>query len=247
MGNFNVASGTSRAPALDWLLEPEKAWVDHQEFLSYDDTATTGDWIKTQQVGSGTAAKISTLGAGGIVRLSAGGTTDTHGIQIQRSSEEVLALSGKPIYYKTRLKISDIDETALFIGLCEIDTSILASAAVSTTLQIGFYADTTSIAATPGYLKFIVKNAAGSNTATSTILMVADTWMDLSFYLDFDGNFVQIFKDDVLIERLTLTRANIPTTIGTGEVSPSFAMTNDGTAGGTTTLDIDYVRVAQPR
>lgn len=242
MGNFGIAGGTSLAPFLAALQNPQEAFVYHDDFFAYDGTATVGGWITSQHSGGGTAAIAD--GHGGIVTLNAGGTSDEDGPGIQTVNEFILPGAGKRIYFETYLVVnSAVASSAVFFGLADHDTTVFTTNnARNLSDYIGFYWDPTTIAATgAGYLQFAVGDASGEDTSVNTtgILLVAGTWVRLGFMLDYDENYVDIYKDGTRIERLALTRANIPAT----ELAPTFCLVNEGTAA-TGDMDIDYVTVA---
>lgn len=245
MGNFSISGGISLAPLLDGLQNPDRVFVFHDDFFAYDGTATVGGWATSQHSGGGTAAIDDNHGS--IVTLDAGGTSDEDGPSIQTVTEFILPGAGKRIFFETYLKItSALASSAVFFGLADRDTTVFTTNnARNLSDYIGFYWDPTTIAATgAGYLQFAVGDASGENNNTNTTgcLLVVNTWVRLGFMLDYDGLYVDIYKDGTRIERMSLTAANIPAT----ELAPTFCLVNEGTAA-TGNMDIDYVTVACTR
>lgn len=247
MGNFNVSGGISRAPLLEALTNPSRSWVYFDDFFTFDDTATVGDWVATNAT-AGDAEKAD--GAGGIVLLESDSTTDDQGIQMQSSAETVLLGAGKPVYCEARLKISDVDKCQFCFGLAKVDTTIFASGeltAAGTTPRALIYmsATTQASATTAGKGQFTVGDGSGSNDMANTtgLAFVDDTWTVIGFSVDYDANEARIYQDGRLIEILALTRANIPTE----ELAVSFAALSEGTPASEILLNIDYVLVSQPR
>lgn len=237
---FGPSSGTSLAPMRETAYDPSRAFRFFDHFLTYDTTATTGDWRETEATGTGAKSDAH----GGVVTLS-GTTTDDQGAQIQSSSEVFLpGAAGRKTYFEARVKISEVGKCQFFAGLAKIDTTIFASGeltAAATTPRIGFYMSATSQAASAGRLQFTVGDATGSSDAVSqsAFLLTSATWHIIGFEYDYDRGRARVFLDGVLIEDVSVAAANVPTE----ELCVSFAAYSELTPGATLTVDIDYVDV----
>lgn len=245
MGWFGPKTGISNAPAIASMFEHDRAFVLFDDFFNYDATATVGNYITSQHSGGGTA--VASDAHGGILTLDAGGTSDEDGPCVQCVHECVLPAAGKKIYFECRFKVtSAVASCALAIGLADLDTTVFTTNnARNLSDYMIFYWDPTSIAASgAGYLQFAVGDASGEDgsSATTAMLVVAGTWHTVGFEFDYDANTVRLFFDGAFKEQMSLTRANIPAT----ELTPTFAITNEGTAA-TSNMVIDYWKLIATR
>ena len=115
------------------------------DFLTFDDE---NKWVLTQAT-AGTAA-LDVAAKGGVLLLDCNSTTNNQGVQVQlggaAGASSFIASAASNIYFEARVKIADIGSTTcqMFVGLAEVDTSVLASAANSTANHIGFEAINTT-------------------------------------------------------------------------------------------------------
>jgi hypothetical protein len=204
------------APSVEDLYDPNIAVVLRENWQSYDPTATTGDWVLTQAT-TGTAA-ISTA-APGTLELDSNSTTSTQGAQIQRTKSCFIPAAGKDIWAEFQIKIVDtFDKVELFVGLAEIDTTVIATSAVSTSNHIGWQCVTDN-----GVLLFDTEKAtAGATAAAATI--AEDTWIQLGFYYDGTADTIQQYVNGVATGSAVAT-ANIPKVA----LYPTFVCQSAGT------------------
>lgn len=150
------------------------------EFLTFDDASTR--WLLTQAT-SGTAA-LDPAAIGGVLLLDAAAATNHQGAQIQMGGATAacsfIASAASKIYFEARVKIADIGSTTcqMFVGLSEIDTSIIASGANTSTNHVGFEAINTTAMG-------IHSEKAGSRSSTASVhTLVDDDYVKLGFLID---------------------------------------------------------------
>jgi hypothetical protein len=149
------------------------------EFLTFDDE---NKWVLTQAT-AGTVA-LDAAAKGGVLLLDCNSTTNNQGVQIQlggaAGSASFIASAASKIYFEARVKIADIGSTTcqMFVGLAEVDTSVLASAANTTANHIGFEAINTTAMG-------IHSEKAGTRSSTAAVhTVVDDTYVKLGFVVD---------------------------------------------------------------
>jgi hypothetical protein len=149
------------------------------EFLTFDDE---NKWVLTQAT-AGTAA-LDAAAKGGVLLLDCNSTTNNQGVQIQvggaAGAASFIASAASKIYFEARVKIADIGSTTcqMFVGLAEVDTSVLASAANSTANHVGFEAINTTAMG-------IHSEKAGSRSSTAAVhTVVDDAYVKLGFLID---------------------------------------------------------------
>lgn len=116
--------------------DPTYGWCALDRFK-----AGTGTFTGTQAT-AGTGTLIAgPSGFGTLVEIDSNSTTSTQGYQIQFTGDGVYLADGDTLYFDTMLRAHDIATgPEIFAGFATIDTTILASSAVSPTNWIGFYA-----------------------------------------------------------------------------------------------------------
>lgn len=164
-------------PLLEHLFDPSIGVLLDEQFQSYDATATTGDYVLTQAT-AGSAA-ISTT-APGTLSIDSGSTTSPQGANVQRAKSAFIPAAGKHIWAEFNVSFTGVGalnvETA--IGLCEIDTTVIASSAVSTDNHIMWTSITDD-----GILLFNCEKATAGTTAAATTIVSA-TKVRLGFYVN---------------------------------------------------------------
>jgi len=149
------------------------------DFLTFDDE---NKWVLTQAT-SGTAA-LDVAAKGGVLLLDSAAATNNQGVQVQlggaAGASSFIASAASKIYFEARVKIADIGSTTcqMFVGLAEVDTSVLASAANSTANHVGFEAINTTAMG-------IHSEKAGSRSSTAAVhTVVDDAYVKLGFLID---------------------------------------------------------------
>jgi hypothetical protein len=155
----------------------------------------------------------------GVVLADCNSATATQGINVQRSGtvgESFTPLANTVIWGEGRIKAADIATgPEFFWGLAVIDTSIIASSAISAQ-AIGFKSQTDD-----NVILATCKDGSGETTAASIHTFVDGTWVKLGFRVS-DTSVVEFFVNGVKVATIT---ANIPTT----DMVPSVVCQSGGT------------------
>jgi hypothetical protein len=210
-------AGVWKTAPLDRLrYDPYFAVELWETWQSLDTEATVGDYVLTQAT-TGTAA-ISTA-APGVLELDSNSSTSTQGAQIQRVKSCWVPAANKSIWAEFRVKVVDtFDKVELFVGLSEIDTTIIAASAVSPSNFIGWQCVTDD-----GVLLFASEKATvGTTQASATI--AEDTYIRLGFYYSGTNDTLQQYVNGVATGAAIAT-ANIPKVA----LFPSFVCQSAGT------------------
>lgn len=165
-------------PLLEYLHDPSIGTLLDYRGDSYDAAATTGDFVLTQAT-AGTAAMSTTQQ--GTLLVNAGSTTATHGANVQRVKSMFIPAAGKHIWAEFNVSFTGVSnlnvETA--VGLAEIDTTVIASSAVSTANHIMFQSVTDD-----GVLLFDSMKASVGNTPAAAHTVVSGEKVRLGFYVN---------------------------------------------------------------
>jgi hypothetical protein len=174
---YSTSSLWRTCPLLEYFFDPSIGVLLDETFQSYNAAATTGDYVLTQAT-AGSAA-ISTT-APGTLSIDSGSTTTAQGANVQRAKSAFIPAAGKHIWAEFNVSYTGVGalnvETA--VGLFEIDTSVIAAAAVSTANGIGWTSVTDD-----GILLFDTEKASASATRAATTIVSA-TKVRLGFYVD---------------------------------------------------------------
>lgn len=136
----------------------------------------TGVYTATQAT-SGTFAAGTEYG--GVAVADPGAATATQGINVQATAAQFLPAVDKKIFFEARIKASAITSGInFFLGLAEVDTTVIAASAVSTANHAGWSSVTAD-----GILLFNSEKASAGNTGAATTL-VAATYLKLGFLID---------------------------------------------------------------
>lgn len=231
----NYANGLwANCPLQEYLHDPSIGVLLDEQFNNYDATATTGDYVLTQAGAAGSAAKSTTII--GTLSITAGSSTATQGANVQRTKSAFIPAANKSLWFECKFNISGITNLNVqtFIGLAEIDTSIIATSAISTSNHMGWYSVTAN-----GVLLFASNKAATATTATGVTIASA-TSVKLGFFYDGVADTLQQYVNGVA------TGTAIATTyIPKVAVYPSFVCQADTTD--TPVLHVEGYRVFQLR
>lgn len=188
-------------PLWEYLFDPSIGYMVDERWDSYDPEATNGNYVLTQAV-SGTAAMSTTIP--GTLSINSGATTATQGVNLQRVKSAFIPAAGKHIWAEWDVQFTGVGalNVETFIGLAEIDTTVIGTSAVSTDNHIGWSSVTDD-----GVLLFNCEKAtAGATRAATTI--VSATRVKLGFYVNGVTSIKQ-FINGVAVGTDTAT-ANIP-------------------------------------
>ena len=226
-GNLAFYDGANRKRLVDAFGTDVVKYVDDFVNVPVDDT--TGDptgWTMTVvEAGAGDSTVASANVSGGALLL----TTDQNendGINLQLNGESFKLVSGNPLYFGARLKISDATESDFFIGLAITDTDILGGV----TDRIGFQKLDGSTD-----LKFMLEKDS-TETLTAALHTVDTSNMILEFY--FDGTNIEVFVDGVSVATPAVT--NLP---DDEELRVSLQLLAGAAAA--KTMTVDWIRVFQ--
>lgn len=203
-------------PLQEYIHDPTIGTLLDETWHSYDAEATVGDYVLTAAT-AGTAAISTTLP--GVLSIDSASTTSTQGANVQRVKSCFIPMASSEIWAEFHVKFTGVAnlnvETA--IGLFEIDTSVIASSAVSTSNGIGWTSVTDD-----GVLLFDCEKAtAASQTAATTI--VSDTWVSLGFYVNGVTSIQQYING--VATGTAIATANIPIV----RLAPTFVCQSAGT------------------
>lgn len=194
------------APIVETMFDQSIAVLLDEQFNNFDTTSSTGDWVSTQAT-SGTAA-ISTAAPGALL-LDAGATTDNQGIQIQRTKSPLVPAANKSIWWETKVTLSastpPVTRAQLFIGYAAIDTTVIASGAMSTQNHLGF------LIVDGGLLvSTFSADKAGTGTTKTGHTFVAATAVKLGFRYDGVADQVIPYVNGVALTSSAIATANVP-------------------------------------
>lgn len=228
----NYASNMWRdCPLLEYLHDPSIGIYLNEPFTSYDAAATTGDWILTQAV-TGAAAMSTT--ESGVLEIDSNSTTATQGANLQRAKTMFIPAAGKDIWFEVTAKVTDtFDKAELFLGLSELDTTLIATSANSSANHIGWQCVTDD-----GVLLFTGEKA-GAGATRAAVTIAEATYVKLGFKVN-GVTSVQQYINGVETGTATAT-ANIPIVA----LYPSFVCQSGGT--NDPILSIHSLRVFQLR
>lgn len=197
--------------------DPSIAVVLEENWQSYDPEATNGDYVLTQAITG--AAAISTAGPG-VLELDSNSTIQGQGANLQRVKSAFVPAANRHLWAEWQIKVVDtFDNAELFVGLSEVDTSIIASQANSSANHIGWQCVTND-----GVLLFSSEKA-GAGTTASAVTLAEATWVRLGLYFDGDADTVQQFVNGEAVGD-AITTTNIPKVA----IYPSFVCQAGGTA-----------------
>lgn len=223
---FSNGIGTRRAPdPLAMYGHPDP--TDYHRFFDDFDTYTSGNWTATI-TGSGTTA-LATGDGGWIASVTSGSSSDAN--YLQKTTEGFSFETGKPAWFKTRLKVSALS-TVIVAGLQVTDTT-------PEDVTDGIYFLST---VTTGALTILCrKNATTGSTSASAGTLVADTFTELAWFWDGKDS-VEAYQDGVKVATLTgVASSYLPDTTTT----PSLGIRT--TTAAAKTLTVDYLMAAKAR
>lgn len=201
-------------PMQEYLHDPSIGFYLQEDFTHYD---ATDDYTLTQATTG--AAAISTA-APGVLEIDSNSSTATQGANLQRTGACFLPASGKDIWFETSIKVVDTyDKAELFIGLSEIDTSIIASSANSSANHIGWQCVTDD-----GILLFSSEKA-GTGATQSAATIAEATYIKLGFHYDGTADTITQYINGTSSGLSGHVTANIPKVA----IYPSFVCQSGGT------------------
>lgn len=202
-----------------------ESYIEDNHFDHFD---ADDDWVVTQAT-AGTADVID--GAGGVLECDSNSGSINQGIQAQHKTETILPAADKHILWEARVKWADAVATLhTFVGLSVLDTTILASAANSSTDHIGvesFATATLSAVTEKGGVR-------GSDTSAGT--MVEDTYIIVGGFVDGVTAYTPLING-VAQDPITSGSTTTPVT----ELAMTFACHSSGATDPILTVDWYYI------
>ena len=170
----NYTAGLWRdCPLAEYMHDHSIGTLLTENWMTYDATATTGDYLLTQAT-QGTGA-ISTADTG-VLELDSNSGTVTQGANLQRIKSAFLPAASRDIWAEFEFKIVDtFDNCELFVGLSELDTTLIATSANSSANHVGFQCVTDD-----GVVLFTSEKATAGTTSACVTLAEA-TYVKLGF------------------------------------------------------------------
>lgn len=215
-------------PIVPALLDPTLGVLYDEPFVTYD---ATNDWTLTQATAGSAAVSTTVPGA---LTLNAGDTTAHHGVQIQRKVCAIIPASGKDIWFEATVLLGTALTGEFFLGLAAVDTTIIASGAMTTNNRIGW----TGVAG-DGVMQFDSDKAGTGQQSTGVTLSLTVPHV-LGFRYDGQADTLQQYIDGVAVGSAIAT-TYIPKLV----IYPSFVCQNQGTD--QPTMTISGLRVFQLR
>ena len=206
----------------------------HTWFDDFDDYVST-EWTITE-TGSGTRA-VGNLDGGILVITNGTSDNDKNALQwsgvTNGSTVETFKWeAGKSMWMKARLKLLEVTETDLFIGLYTTNTDPVAGRVD------GLYFSTPA-GSTPRRFN-ATKNSTSSTVSAATL--TDDTYFTCGFWWDANLGQLTVYYNDNPVGTL-LTTSNFP---DNEEVSISFAVQN-GQGSTASVLSLDYLMISKDR
>ena len=187
------------------------------DFLSFNDESP---WISTAAT-AGTA--ILADAKGGVLELDCASGTSGQGIQIQyggaTGAASFVASADSKIYFEARIKVTDISTGIMevFVGLSEVDTTIIDSGANSSANHIGFELVDDNLE-----IDFHSESG-GSRSSSANVASIADgTYVKLGFLVE------GVSKVTPYVNGIAKTA--ISTNIPTAALTPSLVCQSGGSS-----------------
>jgi hypothetical protein len=186
-------------------------------------------WISTEvENGGGDAALTIDDAVNGILKVVNDGA-DNDSVELQWNAECWKLATAKPLWFETRLKVSDATQSDLLVGLCITDTTAIAE------VSDGVYFLKPDGAAT---INAITNKDTTLTTSSAVGTLVNDTYVRLGFFCDGVSN-VYFYINGVLVATHTTNICNDE------ELTITLAYQNG--EGSAKTAYYDYVKVVQVR
>lgn len=207
----------------------------HVWFDDFDNFEADQWIITTTEAGAGDATEAATSVDGGVLLLTNDAADDDNdflqwsGDDASTAIETYKFESGKKLFFKARIKVSDATQSDFVIGLQITDTSPLA-------VTDGVYWRKDDGDAN---LDFVVIKNSTATTATAASTAVSDTWMTLAFYYDGKAS-IAYYKDNVQLGTSVTTNL-----VDDEELTISFGIQNGEAVA--KTMSVDYIFVAKER
>jgi hypothetical protein len=211
-------------------LDPAAVSTFFDDFHSFQiNNANDLGWISTEvENGAGDAALTIDDAPGGILKV-VNDAGDDDSVELQYLAECWKLAAAKPLWFEARVKISDVLQSDLLVGLTITDTSVI------TAVSDGAYFLKSDGAATIG----AVTNKNSTPVTSSAVgTLVNDTYVRLGIFCD-GVTAVYFYVDGVLVATHTTS------IVDDEELTITLAHRNGEAAA--KTMYVDYVKVVQAR
>lgn len=223
--------------SLEAIQQPEKIYLLHDDFFTFDDEASSGQTWVVANATAGTAAKVA--GSGGVIRLDSGSTTADQGVQVQQALTSFYAQVGKEIHFEARIAVEQgATYCQFFVGLSEVDSTMFSSGANSSANHIGFEMNAVSLAATPDVLQFYGEKASARGTVTAVHTLTEGAYVRLGIRIVGTDKIEAYVNGDKVGE---LSSTYLPT----AGLTPTFCCLSEGTE--QPKMLVDYVTIIGDR
>lgn len=165
---------------------------------------TTGDpteyTMTVTEAGAGNSTVVNSVTAGEVLTLTTA-ANEYDGINLQLKGEPFKLETSKPLYFEAKLKIDDVTQSDILIGICETDTTLLATAAAHAVAVSGDGAFFVKLDATTTLSAKAYLDGAETATADYGTALVDDTAFTVSIY--WDGVNLSFYVDDSLVQTIS--------------------------------------------
>lgn len=226
-----ISTVRKSSPLGNFGLPDPTGW--HEYFNDFD-SYTAGSWTATV-VGTGAAALVN-LDGGALALTNSAANADS--IQMQKIGESFAITPGKRAFFKARFKISDATLSALVIGLCVTDTTLLGAAAGAGLSDGVFFTKDSGVATFD--VQCQKSTGVGQTRAAAIAALANDTFVTVAWAYDGKSE-IAYFVNDVQVGTLANVGAYLPDTT----LTPSFGVVNGAAAA--KSMTVDYLFAATER
>jgi len=217
----------------------------YHQFYDDFDNALGATGLYTVTAASGSVAH--TAGDGGLALFTTGASAGNFAeIQLPAASFTLPqgTLAGKKLFWMGRLQLSDVTNSIMIAGLCNITTTPFSAVAD------GVYFQKPNSSATLNIISTIASTATTTAIPTSAYTLANATSIDLAFYIDWYGN-LNVFVGSQLFGYQQESGGGPSTpvrgrclqisglSLSTANLSPTLAVSN-GTAASAKTMTVDF-------
>ena len=226
-------------PLLAIACDPTVGYTFFEDFMDQkgDEIATTNmdGWTVTQATTG--AVDLSDTQQGGVLEMDSNSTTATQGVQIQYTEGTLpfIPVAGQDIWFECKLKVvDDAVLTEFFAGLSEVDSTVIATSAVSPSNFIGWQCVTDD-----GVLLFAAEKGDAGATKASTTLVEA-TYVRLGFHVK------GITSIDHYVNGVKQSTSHVTANVPIVGLTPTFVCQSAGSSS-EPILHLDWVKCVQIR
>lgn len=213
------------------MPDPSEVVVCFNDFNQY----VAGDWTVTNTTSHdtiGLVAASSTIPAGGVLGIVAGGSTTTSDIgAIQTNPLNFYFSSTQPVWFYAHLNTLNASNEQILLGITSSNATLAPSD--------GIYFNKAAGGAT---VDFVVRKSSTSTTQSAIATLTAATNVELGFYYN-GKDAVDVFVNEVKVYSQTVL-TNLPTATALG---PTIGMKSSATAPTSGGIYTDFILAAQGR